>query len=48
MNHFSIRRRVAADGPTAQELDDMANERAEQRFEEERDRHAEELYKERA
>lgn len=46
MNDHTIRRRIAADGPTAQELDDMASERAEQRFEEERDRHAEELYKE--
>ena len=46
MTDFNIRRRLASDGQTDQEIDDLLSERAEQRFDEERDSHAEELYKE--
>ena len=46
MTRFNIRRRTANDDLSPEEVEQLVSELAEQRIDEERDRRAEELYKE--
>ena len=47
MTEFNIRRRLAEDGQSPEEIEELLGEIAEQRSDEERDRRAEEIYQER-
>jgi len=48
MTEFNIRRRKAEDGQSPDEIEDAIREIAEQRFDERRDREAEDLYREKS